>query len=83
MVMPVDMAVVHQNEVFYLAMIAVDCNNYCYYYFVDTDVYCYHWQNLDFLQNKNRMTLIALVENKNYVDEMTLVNENYSVAGID
>ena len=48
-VVVVDMTVVDQNEVFYLAMIAVDCNNYCYY-FVDTDVYCYHLKNLDFLE---------------------------------
>jgi len=45
----VGMTAVDQNEVSYLAMIAVDCNNYCYY-FVDKDVYYYHWQNLDFLK---------------------------------
>jgi len=85
MMMAVDMRVVDQNEVFYSTMVVVDYNkDYYYYYFVDKDVYYYHWQNSDFLKkNRNEMNSTPMIENYHYVDEMMLVDGNYSVDRID
>lgn len=45
----VDTMTVDQIEVFYWAMLAIGWNDYCYD-FVDTDVYCFHFHNLDCLE---------------------------------